>query len=214
MEKSAPTTLMRILRALEHCLPWVVLVWINQAAADACAPFIEERPAWASASFRPHNSAFEACSIDEELYRQVIADWLQQQPATRPDITSLSLGRAADFPWISRFIADAALLTPNGAVTAAQSRISERDHLARSSLHDPALLQRLAAPFADSRYTVIGLSYEKVLFGPADKHASPPVLQASSTRGGAALEVPYDAQLWLRLAPRNTLPPTMDQPGT
>jgi hypothetical protein len=195
-------------RYFRCCVLWAGMVWVNHAAADACAPFIEEHPAWASASFRPHDSAFESCSVDEARYRRVITDWLQQRPATRPDVTTLALGRAVNFPWISRFLADAALRNPDWAVGVARTRIGERDQLARPVLHDPALLQRLAAPFAGSRHAVIGLSYEKVLFGRADIHASPPASPLTSQ--AAAVMVPYDAQLWLRLAPRNSLAPTAE----
>ncbi len=203
---------MRVLspRYFRTCLLWAGMVWGNHAAAGACAPFIEEHPAWTSATLRPHDTAFESCSVDEARYRQVIADWLQKRPAARPDITSLSLGRAVNFPWISRFMADTALRSPDWAVRVAHARSGERDGLARSILHDPLLLQRLAAPFAGSRYAVVGLAYEKVLFGRADIHASPPAApltsQAAATR--AAVMVPYDAQIWLRLAPRNPPAPT------
>jgi hypothetical protein len=205
---------MQDFRAFRRCLLLAGVLLANPAAAETCAPFIEEHPAWASASFRPHTTAFEACSVDEARYRQVIADWLQRRqqtsPSTAPDVTSLSLGRAVNFPWISRFIADAALQTPGWAGRMARTKIGERDKLARPVLHDPALLQRLAAPFADSCYAVIGLSYEKVLFGRADKYASPPVSSAASNPATAAVKVPYDAQLWLGLAPRKTLAPVAE----
>lgn len=197
-------------RSVRCWLLSIGLVWVNHAAADACAPFIEEHPTWASASFRRHHSAFESCRVDEASYRRVIAEWLRLRPATRPDITSLALGRAVDFPWISRFIADAALQTPDWAVKVARAKIGERHQLARPVLHDPALLQRLAAPFADSRHAVIGLSYEKVLFGRADQHASQPASSTALNPAAAALKVPYDAQIWLRLAPRTTLAPTTE----
>lgn len=184
------------------------MVWVNHATADSCAPFIEEHPGWTSASFRLHVSALEPCGVDEARYRRVIADWLQQRPATRPDVTSLSLGRAVNFPWISRFLADAALRSPDWAARVARARSGERDRLARPILQDLALLQRLAAPFAGSRYVVIGFSYEKVLFGRADIHASP--LASALTSQAAAVMVPYDAQLWLRLAPHSLLAPTAE----
>ena len=199
--------------AFRRCLLLAGVLLANPAAAETCAPFIEEHPAWASASFRPHTTAFEACSVDEARYRQVIADWLQRRQqtslSTAPDVTSLSLGRAVNFPWISRFIADAALQTPGWAGRVARTKIGERDKLARPVLHDPALLQRLAAPFADSCYAVIGLSYEKVLFGRADKYASQLTSEVASNQAEAAVKVPFDAQLWLRLAPRNMLDPVV-----
>jgi len=204
------TTMMQAFRAVHRYVLLAGVVLANPAMADPCAPFIEEHPAWASASFRPHTTAFETCSVDEERYRQVIADWLQRQPASDPNITSLSLGRAVTFPWLSRFIADTALRTPRWAGRMARAKVSERDKLARPVLHDPALLQRLAAPFADSRYAVIGLAYEKVLFGRADKYASQPAARLASNATAAAVEVPFDAQLWLRLAPRHMLAPAAE----
>ena len=205
---------MQDFRAFRRCLLLAGVLLANPVAAETCSPFIEEHPAWASASFRLHITAFEACSVDEARYRQVIADWLQRQqqtsPSTAPDITSLSLGRAVNFPWISRFIADAALQTPGWAVRVARTKIGERDKLAKPVLHDPALLQRLAVPFADSRYVVIGLSYEKVLFGRADKYASQLTYKAASNQAVTTVKVPYDAQLWLRLALRKTIAPAAE----
>jgi hypothetical protein len=61
-------------------------------------------------------------------------------------------------------------------------------------LSDPSLLQRLAAPFEGTQYQVLRVTFEKVLFGRADEYASDP--------GAGAVKVPFDAQLWLRLAPR------------
>jgi len=168
---------------------------VGQGLALACSPFIEEHLTWSSASFRPHTTAFEHCTVDESTYGQVVAAWLQNRPSGATRITSLALGRAVAFPWLSQHIADSALAQPEWAAQMARAKPGEREKLAAKALLDPALLRRLAAPFDGTQYVVLRMSYEKVLFGPADKY--------SSKRGAGAILVPFDAQLWLQLSPKN-----------
>lgn len=162
-------------------------------AAQACAPFIETRPDERSATFRAHRTALEPCEVDERSYRQVVAQWLHTRPAGDA-LSSLALGRAVKYPWISRHLADAALRSPGWAARVAATPAGRRDRLATEFIQDPALLARLALPFEGSAYRVTRVSFEKVLYGRADAHSSDP-------RAGA-LRVPFDAQLWLVLAPR------------
>jgi hypothetical protein len=172
----------------------IVYFVASPCLALACTPFIEEHPSWASASFRPHTSAFEHCEVDEQSYRQVISEWLHTRAADSGAVSSLSLGRAVTFPWLSRHIADSALQTPGWAARVARAKPGERDSLAAPILRDPELLHRLAAPFEGTQYTIRSISFEKVLFGRADEY--------SSNKSAGAVKVPFDAQLWLQLAPR------------
>ncbi len=118
----------------------LILLTAAPCLALACAPFVEEYPASSSASFRTHTSAFERCETSEQDYRRVVADWLRSRPADAAPLTSLSLGRAVAFPWLSRHIADAALQSPDWAGRIARAKRGQRDRLAASILHDPALL--------------------------------------------------------------------------
>lgn len=167
--------------------------------AIACTPFVETRAG--SASFRPHATAFERCEVSEAAYRQVIVDWLRTADGAGAgrDIGSLALGRAVAFPWLSRHLADAALRSPRWSERIARAAPPERDRMAATVLRDPALLARLAVPFEGTPVVVTGLAFEKILFGPADRHASDPV--------AGTVPVPFDAQITLRLAPRAPLPP-------
>ena len=160
-----------------------------------CTPYVEEHPTWSSATLRPHRSAFEHCEVTEAAYRQVVTDWLRARSPDAPPIVSLSLGRAIAYPWISRHLADSALQSPNWAARVRATRAGERDQLAAPLLSDPSLLQRLAVPFEETQYLVLGVTFEKVLFGRADQY--------SSDLGAGAVKVPFDAQLWLRLGTRN-----------
>jgi len=174
----------------------VVLFSTTPALARAeCAPYVEEQPKWHSATLRPGRETLASCEVSEDAYRAVVQAWLA---ARRPDaapLDSLSLGRAVSFPWLSRAIADAALASPGWAPRAAHAKPGRRDALAAPILRDPALRDRLAAPFAGSGLTVKSISYEKVLFGAAAEHAS------HVAAADADVLVPFDAQLWLRLAP-------------
>jgi hypothetical protein len=175
----------------------VILYFASPCLALACTPFIEEHPSWTSASFRANTSAFERCEVDEQTYYQVISEWLQTRAADSGSVSSLSLGRVVAFPWLSRHIADSALQSPGWAARVARVKPGERDRLATPILRDPELLHRLAAPFEGTQYTVLSLSFEKVLFGRADEY--------SSDKNAGAVKVPFDAQLWLRLAPRGKI---------
>ena len=167
----------------------------SQGVAAACTPYIEEHPASRSASFRPHSTAFEHCEVSEATYQRVVAEWLRTRTADSAPIVSLSLGRAVNFPWISRHVADTALQSPGWGARISRARAGEREKLARPALLDPVLLTRLAAPFEGTPYRVENLAYEKVLFGSAGEH--------SSNKAAGAVKVPFDAQLWLRLVPQN-----------
>src|SRR5690349_7145145 len=90
-----------------------------KSAAETCAPYVEEQARWSSASFRPHRDAMTACSVSEETYRTVVQAWLAARGSDAAPLTSLSLGRAVDFPWLSHAIADAALASPHWASRAA-----------------------------------------------------------------------------------------------
>jgi len=165
------------------------------AAGDtSCPPVVEEEPGRQSVRLRPGRVALTACPISEAAYRSAVRDWLAAHPPQAPLPASFALGRAVDYPWLSRLIAEQALALPDWRQRVARSRRGQLHELAAPVLQGEALRARLALPFADSRLRVSGVSYEKVLYGPADEHAPAP--------GRGKLMVPFDAQLWLRLEPR------------
>lgn len=166
----------------------LALLAATGAMAFACSPYIEEHET--TPAFRANASAFETCPVSEEAYNLIIRQWLHtKQPAVQ--ITSMYLGRAVDYPWISKQITDNALvlIRKKGPVTKMTPK--QRYALESAAIKDAALLERLAAPFADSSYRVTGISFEKMLYGKAADY--------SSRKDAEKMLVPYDAQLWLRL---------------
>lgn len=162
--------------------------------ASGCTIHIEENARWATASVRLTSAGEAGCTIDEATYQQTVSAWLQQRPADAPALTSLSLGRAIDYPWISRHLADRGLADPRWRKQALRGSAGGHNRFVADTLTEPVFLQRLAAPFSTSPLTVHGVSVEKVLLGPASQYASSPVQ--------AKTRVPFDAQVWLRLTPR------------
>ena len=168
-------------------------------AGATCAPFIEEAPSGVSASLCPDVSSAASCRVDEAAYQQVIVQWLHDRPRSTAAVSSLALGRALHYPWLSQHIADVALASPGWAFRIARTPTGERERLADFVFKDPRLLQRLAAPFEGTAYRVLGVGYEKLLFGRAHVHAA----SVPASTAAAGVPVPFDAQLWLRLAPRD-----------
>ncbi|MCB1897273.1 MAG: hypothetical protein H6945_09780 [Zoogloeaceae bacterium] len=197
--------MMKILRMFRQIASWFLLS-LASVPALACEPYVEEPADRSYGRLRPHINALEACEVSEEGYRAVVRGWLRNRAADAPRLTSLALGRAVAYPWISRHLADAALRQPGWAAQVKATPRGRRDALATTAIRDPALLVRLAEPFAASRYEVTGVSFEKVLYGKASRY--------SSRRDAGETLVPFDAQLWLTLAPRDQDGRSTACPGT
>lgn len=178
--------------AILACL-W--LAWVGggaQADTEAtCLPHIEERTACRCATFRPHGDAFRACPVTEDSYRRVVGEWLRQRPPAGGPPTSLGLGRLVDYPWLSRHLAQASLKRRDWNAGTGRPRGTDLNRLVADILSAPEPLARLQQPFAGSDYTVVAVTVEKVLVGPARKVLGDP--------GQRPAQVPYDAMTWLRL---------------
>ena len=162
--------------------------------ALACVPHIEEHANSPSASFRPHTSASAGCEVSEHEYRRVVNHWLQNRAPGAAALSSLSLGRAEKFPWISQHLADAALHSEEWRTRAARGSAARQNSFVAATLSKPVFLRRLSLPFEGTSYSVLDVSVEKVLVGPASQY--------SSTNRTSNARVPFDAQVWLRLAPK------------
>jgi len=164
------------------------------AGAASCAPTVEEAARWQSARLRPGREGLRPCPVSEDAYRNAVRQWLAGRPPQAPAPASLALGRAADYPWLSRLIAEQALALPDWRRRVSETRRGQLHELAAPVLQGEALRARLALPFAGSPFRVSGVSYEKVLYGPADEQVP--------ARGRDTPMVPFDAQLWLLLEAR------------
>lgn len=165
-------------------------LWTGAQAGERCAPYIEAQPSWQSAAFRRHTDDFRECAVSEETYRRVLGEWLRGAAGAMP-LQSVGLGRAVHFPWISEYLASAALGRPDWDAQRGRSRAADPNALVASILSDPAFLRRLQVPFEGTPYTVVAVSVEKVLVGE--------VREVLPGRAAGNLRVPFDAMLWVRL---------------
>jgi hypothetical protein len=183
-------TARRVLRAAALC----ACLGAAQAQPDeGCAPHVENHRALETAALRPHRDAFRHCTLDEAAYARVVAAWLAARGADAPPLRGLGLGRAVNLPWISEHIARAASREPRWDAARGRDRKGDINGLVAALLSRPEFLQRLNAPFAGTPWTVRAVSVEKVL-----------VTRAAEILPGAGRgRLPFDAQLWLVIAPRD-----------
>ena len=154
--------------------------------AEPCKPYIEEQAGGTLAAFRPHATALQHCEVGRQAYRRVISQWLAARAPDAPPLTAIALGRAANHPWISQELSALALRDGKWLAQAKRApRGGERDRLVATLLQNPGLLKHLGEPLEGTPYELRGVTYEKVLWRTVD-----------------GTEVPFDAQLWLRLEPR------------
>jgi hypothetical protein len=162
-------------------------------AQQGCEPYVENHRELETAALRPHSDAFRSCFIDEAAYARLIAAWLAARGADAPPLRGLGLGRAVNLPWISEHLARAALHEPRWDTARGRDRKGDINGLAAALLSQPAFLRRLDAPFAGSAWAVRAVSVEKVLVAKAQD------ILPGAGRG----RVPFDAQVWLVIAPRD-----------
>lgn len=179
--------------------PWrsgllLALLLASTQPAPACEAHVEQLSDPAHAALRVDRSAFARCTLAEEDYRRVVGAWLASRDDAAPALSSLALGRAVDHPWIARYLLLAAARSSEWTPRLARAAAAEHNRFVARLLAAPDFLQRLDAPFAGAAYRVERVAVEKVLLGPLGGSAPAP---ADSRRA-----LPYDAQLWLRLAPR------------
>ena len=118
----------------------------------------------------------------------------QRMPVDR---VSLELGRIADFPWLSKALAEAAMKSPVWDPKRGRGRRSG-DNAAVASLVDTRrLLAPLAPVFARFGATARAGSVEKVLVGKVGETAELAPLVGQPLADG--MKLPFDAILWLRL---------------
>ena len=105
---------------------------------------------------------------------------------------TLFLGRLADFPWLSEWLASAA--AGDGRWDRQEGRAVGMGNEAcvAALLSEPRFTEQLEPALRDAGYRIRGATVEKVLV----RDAPEPGAQGARSRPG---RVPYDAMVWLRL---------------
>lgn len=164
---------------------------LNHWNSNQCSPIIDSSPS--ATGFRLQGREF-GCTFDEQNYRTSIQKWLSQRPEDAAPLEGMYLGSMEDYPWISTYLAKAALQSQEWDLKRGTSHDGHPYRLIESLLIDEAFRHRLDAPFADTPYTVHRVSVEKVRIDDASQ-----VLDEYEPGQG---KIPFDALLWVEFAER------------
>ncbi|WP_299493130.1 hypothetical protein [Acaryochloris sp. IP29b_bin.137] len=163
----------------------------NHWNSNQCSPIIDGSPT--ASGFRLRGQEL-GCTFDEANYRTSIQKWLSKRPINATPLEGMYLGRAINYPWISKYLARTAIQSKDWDLEKGTSHDGHPYRLIESFLIDQEFRHRLDAPFADTPYTVNRVSVEKVLIDDAS-------MVLDQYKRGAG-KVPYDALLWVDLIER------------
>lgn len=164
---------------------------LNHWNSNQCTPIIDGSPS--ATGFRLRGREF-GCTIDEESYRISIQKWLSKRDVNAAPLEGMYLGDIADYPWISMYLAKAAIQSQAWDLKGGNH--SGNSHgLIESFLLDEPFRHRLDAPFVNTPYTVHRVSVEKVLIDDASR-----VLDQYESGFG---QVPFGGLLWVEFAERH-----------
>ncbi len=160
-------------------------------SSNRCFPVIENGSSATTFGLRVPESN---CTIDEASYQRSIQKWVSEHEIDAAPIEGFYLGRVIRYPWISQYLARAAIKSKDWDLARGTSHNDHPYRLIESFLIDEEFRRRLDAPFAGTPYTVNRVSVEKVLIEDAST-----VLEQYDKGFG---KVPYDALLWVDLVER------------
>lgn len=163
--------------------------------AEDCRLSIEVSREWRSVRIRGHHPDLRPCAITAEALRSLLQAHAAELAASDPPPTGLSLGRLAEYPWLSRRLAEAALADPAWNTASGRPRRDYDNHYVATRLSRPEFLAEVNEALAEAGYRVTGASVEKVLvtrFGD----------QFPDAGDHRRARIPFDAQVWLHLERR------------
>lgn len=144
---------------------------------------------------RAHHPTYEGCRIDKSSMVSVLtAAFLKNDsPKIEGNYSSVSIGRLIDYPWLSQYLATTAYHDQGWDSRKGKPVTMDINQYVSQLLSRKELLAQIETPFAKGGYKVNRASVEKVLVG---GFREVPFYQGKMYPG----RVPYDAQVWFRLA--------------
>ena len=143
---------------------------------------------------RAHHPKYRGCRIDRNSIMSVLtAAFLKKDsPKIEGSISSLSIGRLIDYPWLSQYLANTAYHDQGWDSRKGRPADMDINKYVSQLLSRKELLEQIETPFAKGGYKVNRVSVEKVLVG---GFREVPFYQGKMYPG----RVPYDGQVWFRL---------------
>ena len=160
--------------------------------AEDCHLSLEISREWRSLRIRSHHPNLGFCAITAAAMRSLLQEHATELAASDPPFTALSLGRLAEYPWLSRRLAEAALADPGWNKTTGRPRRGYDNNYVAALLYRPEFLAELNDALAGSNYQITDVSVEKVLINRLGD-------QFPDAGRDRRAKIPFDALIWLHL---------------
>ena len=179
--------------ALAACLPLALAA--APARTESSCPIRHEIESPSSMRLRADGCALSLAETGAAIDALLAEAWGgKRMPVDR---ASVSLGRIADYPWLSKALAEAAMKSPVWDPSKGRGRRTNDNASVASLIDTRRVLAPLASTFARWGATARAGSVEKVLVGKVGETKELAPLAGQKLAEGKKL--PFDAILWLRV---------------
>ncbi len=163
--------------------------------AGECTLSAESNDQWHTLRLRAHHPSGKNCLIDQGAMASVLGTALSNADSAKfsGKFNSLFIGRLIDYPWLSQALAVAASKDRGWDRIRGKPMNKDINGYVAKILAGRDMAAPLNAALAKAHYKVKSITVEKVLVG---RFRDVPLYRDKT----AAALVPYDAQVWYRLA--------------
>jgi len=170
------------------------VIVITAIKVGECQLSVEANDQWHTLRLRAHHPMYKSCDVDKEsmLLALEAAFSSPASPMMAGNFSSLFMGRLIDYPWLSRYLADAARGDSRWDSKKGKPVSMGINKYVSRLLFAKDLIEPIEAVLVKGNYKIVGVTVEKVLVG---SFREIPLYQGVAFTG----KVPYDAQVWLRL---------------
>ena len=166
---------------------------VTQKAGE-CILSVESDDAWGTLRLRAHHPEYKNCRVGKEEMVAILREAFSKAgaPKLEGNYTSLFIGRLVDYPWLSHYLALAALNDSGWDAKKSRPVVEGINKYVSDLLSIRDLTSQLEAPFTLAGYKITGAMVEKVLLGTV---RDLPFFEGDPFTG----VIPYDAMVWFKL---------------
>jgi len=170
------------------------VIVIAATKVGECQLRVEANDQWHTFQSRAHHPMYKSCDVEKEsmLLALEAAFSSPGSPVMSGNFSSLFMGRLIDYSWLSRHLADTARGDSRRDSKKGKPVATDINKYVSRLLSAKDLIDPIEAVLVKGNYKIVGVTVEKVLVG---SFREIPLYQGVAFPG----EVPYDAQVWLRL---------------
>ena len=171
-------------------------ITLSQLSVGNCTIRLQADFKWKVLIIRAHQPNFKPCRMTQATLIQLIKEAASKNDSVFQfhSFTSIFIGRAVEYPWLSAFMALKAKDDSLWSLKRGRPKEKNINHYVEKFLAQHEFLQEINPIFAKVHYRIKGVSVEKVLVG---TYKNIPNYAGQKFKGG----VPFDAQIYFLLQP-------------